>query len=52
MYLNVLKPWIAMPSQTSPARRALNGFTAEMITGMSGCSIGPGLKNGLVSLYW
>ena len=51
MYLKVLKPCMAIPSATSPASRALKGFTADTMTGISGCSIGPGLKKGLVSLY-
>ena len=38
-----------MPSQSSPATPHMYGFTAAMKIGIFGCSMGPGLKNGVIT---
>src|SRR5213080_3228848 len=47
-YLGLLNGWTCRPSQTSPATRHMYAFTPEMMIGIFGCAIGPGLKNGVM----
>ena len=50
-YVSVVKPWQKKPSHTSPATSVMSGPTpARKIRGWPyGC--GPGLKNGVISVW-
>ena len=47
-YLGLLNGCTCRPSHTSPATRHMYSFTPAMYTGICGCSMGPGLKKGVM----
>ena len=49
-YCSVLKAWQISPSHTSPATSDMSGPTAAMNTLGGPHSLGPGSKNGVISV--
>ena len=49
-YRSVVKPWMRMPSATSPATSVIFSPTAASNTFGGPYGFGPGLKNGVISV--
>src|SRR5438046_5349422 len=47
-YLGLLNGCTCRPSHTSPATRHMYSLTPEIMMGIIGCAMGPGLKNGVI----